>query len=1107
MPYCICLITGNEYLYVRSYQNQTACQQQMYKMNKSILLSFLFLLLVLRSNAQCDNVTDGGTIGPDQVFCEAFANPSLIESLSLPQGGSGDLEYIWIFTTQNPASPTVVWFPIAGSTGPQYDPTPIAQTTYYRRCARRTGCTDYIGESNIVAVIVDEACDNPCELFGITADVDNPDCGLNAAISFSLVAATFPVEYTINGENVEELPDSLPPGNYTLTAVDAEACTDTVTFEIQGLENSINIIAETGNAVCSQASGFINLSVTGTSGEITFLWNDGAVSEDRENLPAGLYTVTVSDNSACSKEASFAIDTDNGDLSIDILNLSDVSCNGGNDGLIDLALNGGTPPYFTLVNGQVGTNLSNLIADDYMIVVTDANGCFAEEIVTVNQAPAIMLSGLVTNPTCGLNNGIIELNISGGTANGAEDYQITWSVGNGMNLAPGLYSVTVTDLNNCEAVEAFSLADSGNDLSIDVIQIKPSSCGQNTGSISIEALGGTAPYTFQWSNGATEATLENLALGTYDLTLTDSQGCTAFPLNPFEIINDSEVNFIVNINSTTCGEANGSIEIFLQEGDFEVVWSDGLAPNSILRNDLAPGNYGITVTDEDLCSEEVSYTIESSEAFSVMISPVNTTCSGSNDGGITMGFVGGTPPFQYNLNGEDIEGLPGSLPADNYQLIVTDSLGCTALTEFVIGESEEIIYFAEFKEANCPGDAASIEILEITGGTGNYSVLWSDGSTELIRNNLEAGIYSFTITDDSGCTVTSELFTVVIPAAINVTAAGEIQNVSCVGETDGFIDISVTGGTAPYSYFWSTGAETEDLDNLGPDDYTVQITDAAGCSEVFLAVIAEPAPLLAEIEILPADCEMNNGSATILPTGGTQPYFYNWETGGTSATENDLAPGIYQVTLSDFGSCEIILEVNIEEKDCFGSESGEDFRFITVSGNASVETSQVSLNWETADEAMESYFILEHSIDNESYESITGLLPGEGLSTTTNSYNFTCENMATGTHYFRIRYVDPFGNLETSEHISAFLSPKNANDFRIYPNPSEGKVNLNFLSPATVNTRYKLINGQGMVLRSAEVPSGSVLIPLETQDLKSGIYYVEVSRNGLRKLAKRLLIL
>ncbi len=269
--------------------------------------------------------------------------------------------------------------------------------------------------------------------------------------------------------------------------------------------------------------GSIALSAAGGSGNYTYRWNTGATAATISNLSVGTYTVTVSDG--INQTLTSVTLTQPPPLQVQLATQQN-GCSENSFVNIAAAVNGGTPPYaFFWNNGSTSNTLANLTSGTYFLTVTDANGCTQSAQTTVQQFEKLQTDIQLTNPTCAnSNNGKVSVMVSGGEV----PYQYRWSNGNTNasqnGLSSGTYRITVTDNKGCESIATARLqAPEPLTLTFTTVQ----AFGTNNGAINVSVNGGSFPYQFRWSNGATAQNLNNLAPGTYIVTVTDANGCTA----------------------------------------------------------------------------------------------------------------------------------------------------------------------------------------------------------------------------------------------------------------------------------------------------------------------------------------------------------------------------------------------------------------------------------------------------------------------------------------------------------------------------------------------------------------------------------------------------
>jgi fibronectin type 3 domain-containing protein len=289
-------------------------------------------------------------------------------------------------------------------------------------------------------------------------------------------------------------------------------------------------------------------------------------------------------------------------------------------------------------------------------------------------------------------------------------------------------------------------------------------------------------------------------------------------------------------------------------------------------------------------------------------------CAGSSDGEATITMNGGIPPFTYLWNDplQQTTQTATGLQAGAYTVTVTDQAGAVVKESVKITEFDTIQIDITTSDTEC-NEANGSATASATGDNPPYDYLWTSGSEEESATDLRSGIYLVTVTDNAGCSNTEV-------ATINdiggpVISVNAIQNLKCAGDANGIIDINVTGGTPPYDYSWSNGETSQDVMNLKAGNYEIVVKDANGCMAAKSIRIQQPAPITFSMDVTPADCGINNGTATVMVTGGTVPYAYHWDglTPPYNATRNNLAAGVYTVTVEDKNNCSSSIKVPISE--------------------------------------------------------------------------------------------------------------------------------------------------------------------------------------------------
>ncbi|MBX7226824.1 MAG: hypothetical protein K1X55_12400, partial [Chitinophagales bacterium] len=708
----------------------------------------------------------------------------------------------------------------------------------------------------------------------------------------------------------------LPPNTYTVTVTDVNGCSTSITKTITE-PTSINISGSLTNVSCLGGSnGAIDISVSGGTSPYTYIWSNGATTADITGLTAGNYIVTVTDNNNCEKSALFTLTEPSSAVSTSTTKV-DATC-GSSNGSIDLSVSGGTSPYtYAWSNGATTQDISSLAAGTYTVTVTDANGCTASTSVTINNTNGPSLSTTKVDATCGNNNGSIDLSVSGGTS----PFTYAWSNGattqDISSLAAGTYTVTVTDANGCTASTSVTINNT-NGPSLSTTKVD-ATCGSSNGSIDLSVSGGTSPYTYAWSNGATTQDISSLAAGTYTVTVTDANGCTAS--TSVTINNTNGPSLSTTKVDATCGSSNGSIDLSVSGGTspFTYAWSNGATTQDI--SSLAAGTYTVTVTDANGCTASTSVTINNTNGPSLSTTKVDATC-GSSNGSIDLSVSGGTSPFTYAWsNGATTQDI-SSLAAGTYTVTVTDANGCAASTSVTINNTNGPSLSTTKVDATCGSSNGSID-LSVSGGTSPFTYAWSNGATTQDISSLAAGTYTVTVTDAKGCTATTS---VTINNTNGPTLSTTKVDATC-GFSNGSIDLSVTGGTSPYTYSWSNGATTEDLSSLSSGNYIVTVTDAKGCSQNALVTINDvsnysitastPTNPLDEGDVLYLNSVSNPASPVSVVWSGPNGYSSTSENPTVSFHATPDMEGTYQV-IGTYGTCKdtATVDVTIADKDC-----------------------------------------------------------------------------------------------------------------------------------------------------------------------------------------------
>ncbi|GAA4848062.1 hypothetical protein GCM10023331_35970 [Algivirga pacifica] len=778
--------------------------------------------------------------------------------------------------------------------------------------------TDSEGATALTSVKITE----PLLGLRLTTTKENVSCNGESDGSVDLITTggTPPYSYQwSNGATTADL-ENIPAGRYEVVVTDANGCTETTSVIINE-PDPLNSTFRIQDILCfGESTGAIDLNVSGGTPPYSYQWNNGATTADLEDIPAGDYEVVITDANGCTFTTSTTVGEPDSPISITTNFIQNVSCDGLSDGVIGITVTGGTTPYsYSWSNGAITEDIFNLAEGSYTVMITDANGCTAEATFDVTAPEPLEIVLTPTDVLCfGENTGSIDAEISGGTP----PYSYTWSDGitteDRTGLSSGEYTLEVTDANGCTASASTSISQPDAPLSVSGVVTPVTISGLSDGAIDLTVSGGTAPYSFLWNDGATTEDRTGLSAGIYSVVVTDANGCSERLV--FVVPQPTPLEVIIDGTDSICfGTNDGEITLEVSGGvppyTFEWEGPDGFTSDQEDLTGLSAGHYAVTVTDNNGATAFAEFDINQSiTPLIVFGGAVDISCNGLEDGEINQVVTGGTPPYSFAWsNGATSQNL-SNLTAGDYNVTITDALGCTTDTSYTITEPEPIVLSATVTDVLCKSEQTGAIDLTVTGGTPPYSYSWGDGATVEDRTRLSAGTYSVTVTDANGCTEDAS-FNISEPDT-TLSASSTVNNISCNGTDDGSIDLTVSGGTPPYNFVWSNGATTEDLTNLSAGDYTVNITDSNGCTFSLTETITEPDSLIASSVVTDVSCFGEaTGAIDLSVSGGTPPYTYSWSNGATTEDINGLLAGEYTVTVTDINGCTTELNTTVEEPD------------------------------------------------------------------------------------------------------------------------------------------------------------------------------------------------
>ena len=675
--------------------------------------------------------------------------------------------------------------------------------------------------------------------------------GDDGTASVIAVGGVTPYVYLWNdpGLQTTSVATGLEAGDYEVVITDGRGCTilDTATV---GSAAQIETVVDSTFASCIEnADGSATVFPIGGTGTYSFAWDDdmSQMTSTASDLSVGIYTVTVTDTNNCS--VTDTVEVIAGDpVRIDSLLGTMPSCFGDRDGQLVGFISGGEAPYdyeWDDPNGQFENPATNLLSGDYILTVTDVNGCTAVGNITLNQPNLLEIELSAQQIDCfEADNGIITAEVTGGT------YPYTYTLDNVFvndsiieNLAIGIYTVEVTDQNNCTADAMIEITQPAEPLSFTLIQVDTSCVDANMSSAQVIAVGGTGPdYSYEWSanNSIDNPFIDDLSPEMLYVTVTDENLCTLVDsiliveydsIIPRLITSRPSCNGfpdgLIAVNTISGGAGQGIIE------NYDYSWEGYPAETSHILNNV-PGDmfYTVTVTDAQGCSAIVADSILQPRGITLDIDKQNPSCFGAMDGVVRINAVNGDNPvdtYEWSTGPADIGNEITQLSGGNYIVTVTDTRGCSVVTSINLNEPPILTGSLDVTNNVCAGDAdGEIQALPV-GGTPPFTYLWSNTQTTQTIFNIRDGDYMVTITDANGCSILDST-TLTAPAAIMVDA--EVVDITCFEGSDGRFTLTTSGGIAPYQY--SYDGELFNSQNirsgLETGAYPVTVMDNQGCS-------------------------------------------------------------------------------------------------------------------------------------------------------------------------------------------------------------------------------------------------------------------------------------
>ncbi|MBI5539621.1 MAG: gliding motility-associated C-terminal domain-containing protein [Bacteroidia bacterium] len=787
--------------------------------------------------------------------------------------------------------------------------------------------------------------ENPVLLTATAIGSSQVSCNNSADGYITVIASggTGIYSYSLNGglAQTSNVFNGLTSGTYIITVMDQFKCS-AVTSAITISNPELLKVFATGSSQvsCNNVSdGSITASATGGTGAYSYSINGGIVQSSNifSGLSAGSYSVVVFDANGCSALAGVPIVITNPPLlSASAIGSSQVSCNNASDGILTITANGGTGAYSYSINGgqaQISNVFSGLSSGTYNYKVYDANGCSVSSAVPViiSNPPLLSATAVGSSQVSCFNasDGTITVSAFGGT--GSYSYTLNGGSAQSSNIFSGLsagsYSVMVYDVNGCPSLACAPIVIlNPAQLTVSATGSSQVSCyNSSDGSITASAVGGTGAYSYSLNGGnaQTSNSYSGLSSGTYNIVVSDINGCSATVESPIIILNPALLSVsAVGSYQVSCHNYNDGLLTVSANGGtglYSYSINGGNVQGSNVFTALPAGSYNFIVVDINGCSASGSAPVVIANPDLLTASAVGSaqvSCYNYSDAEITVSADGGTGVYSYTLN----NGTPQSsnsfsgLPNGSYSIIVSDVNGCSVSLNnavFIDNPKPVTVSAVGSAQVSCFDSNDGVITVSANGGTGSYTYWLNNGTSQSsnVFSGLLSGLYVISVTDQNGCMAGVDGIAIVNPTLLTANAEGSSQ-VSCYNSSDGVINVNVTGGTGSYSYSLNGGTPQSSnvFSGLSSGSFLINVTDENGClTGTHVININNPPQLSLSTEgSSQVSCyNSSDGLVIAIATGGTGAYSYSLN-GGVAQSSNEfygLSGGSYVVNVTDQNGC------------------------------------------------------------------------------------------------------------------------------------------------------------------------------------------------------------
>jgi hypothetical protein len=987
-----------------------------------------------------------------------------------------NFEYLWTTADGNIVS---------GAT--TLSPTVDAAGTYSLEVTNQdNGCVSndatLVGETPPVEIELDTQADVLCA------------GGANGSATVSAGSGTAPYSFLWSNGETSETATGLAAGSYSVTATDADGCTDVLSVSIaepDPLTGNTSATAETSNGA---NDGTATAAPTGGTGPYSYSWSNGETTETISDLQPGTYTVTVMDVNGCTTIETATVNS----FACGVVALVEgvnVSCNGAGNGQATLSLENFLPPLdLEWSNGETTLVITDLSPGTYSVTLTDGNNCPASGNITISEPPVlgVELVDMIPVDCAGSNTGSATVEANGG--NGT--YSYLWPDGTteatAIDLAAGTYEVQVFDQNDCASSLAVTVTEPS------AIQVATeveheSAFGANDGEATANPTGGTPGYTYAWDNGADTETITGLAPGTYTVTVMDANGCESVQTITIEAYVCPSIDLVVDVQEVSCaGDANGAAEVIITGGNdpYTIDWSTGDQAPSV--ENLAPGDYEVSIVDGFNCAVSTTFSVEEPDPVAVQLNALeDVSCPGGANGSLTVAAEGGTAPFTYEWSNGATGAQVTDLTAGAYTVTATDVNGCQETLEATIEEVPDteaptLVVEDISVQLDENGEASITPSALDMGSFDNCAITeWALSQSSFSCDDLGPQTVTISAFDASGNQSEKQVTITVEDNQFPVMECPEdIVALNCDGLVEYDLPIFTDNCAADLTQTAGLGSGSNFPLGVTTEEYTV--TDAAGNSATcsFQITIENTMELSAEAT---GSCP-DEATGTIVTdvTGGTPGYTYTWDQGLEGPNPTEVPAGTYALTVTDETGCvqetevtvEGFPEVEFEIDEIFNANQGASNGavLVTVGGG----TPPFVFEWTNEDNEVVSVL-----------QNLTGVPAGTYVCTITDSNG--C-----------VWVSDPIV-ISTISNVAELTSEAL---LRVYPNPADDQLFVDLeLAGQPQEAVFELFNAGGQQVWSKEAAAQrDHHFRAELGNLPAGLYYLRIQIGGQQIRVEKVVI-